>query len=214
MICAKTLKRYCCEDVSLIENYKLAIADSKTWHCHHRRETDENLTNKQLIRMGLYYDRPASELIFLPPSEHISSHQKGCVPWNKGVLGTDEFRKKMSEVTKGEKNPFYGKHHTEETKRKISEANKGRQKSEETIRKIVAAHIGKPLSSKHKQKLSEIAKERFSDPTKTPTYNKPWYNNGLQEAHYYEGKQPNGWVRGRLKRKSKVLPKNQNCAVK
>lgn len=200
MICSKTTKKYCCEEVSLIENYEQAVADTKTWHCHHRRETDENLTIKQLVKMGLYYDRPASELIFLPPNEHISSHQKGREPWNKGIPGTEEFRKKMSEVTSGKKNPFYGKHHTEETKRRLSEAHKGKHLSEETIRKIVEAHKGKPLSLIHRQKLSESAKERFSDPTKTPTYKKPWYNNGEKEGHFFEGKQPEGWVRGRLKR--------------
>ena len=200
MICTKTAKRYCCEDVSLIENYEQAMADTKTWHCHHRRESEENLTNKQLIEMSLYYGRPASELIFLPVYDHMSSHHKGRKPWNKGVLGTDEFRKKMSEVTAGEKNPFYGKHHSDETKRKISEANTGRCPSEETRRKMGKAHKGKLLSSACRQLLSEKAKERYRDPSKNPVYNRPWYNNGSQEAHFIEGQQPNGWVRGRLKR--------------
>lgn len=34
--------------------------------------------------------------------------------------------KKKSESEIGDKNPFYGKHHTEETKKKLSEANKGK----------------------------------------------------------------------------------------
>lgn len=203
MICTKTAKRYCCEDVSLIENYEQAMADTKTWHCHHRRESEENLTNKQLIEMSLYYGRPASELIFLPVYDHMSSHHKGRKPWNKGVLGTDEFRKKMSEVTAGEKNPFYGKHHSDETKRKISEANTGRSPSEETRRKMGKAHKGKLLSSACRQLLSEKAKERYRDPSKNPVYNRPWYNNGSQEAHFIEGQQPDGWVRGRLKKQKK-----------
>ncbi len=203
MICVKTTKKYCCEDVSLIENYEQAMADSKTWHCHHRRETIESLTTEQLIETGLYYGRPASELIFLPVYEHLSSHNKGRKPWNKGVLGTDEFRKKMSEVTRGEKNPFYGKHHSDETKRKISVANTGRHPSEEVRKKMGEAHKGKSLSLTHRQILSEKAKERYRDPSKNPVYNRPWYNNGLQEAHFLEGQQPNGWVRGRIKRQMK-----------
>lgn len=205
MICAKTTQKYCCDDVSLIENYDKAIADTKTWHCHHRRETDDNLTNKQLIEMGLYYGRPASELIFLPPSDHISSHQKGRVPWNKGIPATDEFREKMRVVCSGEKNPFYGKHHTDETKRKISDAHKGKRLSKETISKLVEAHKGKPLSPEHREKLSAKAKERYIDPTNNPVYNKPWYNNGEKEAHYFEGTQPDGWVKGRIKRSRKQL---------
>lgn len=39
----------------------------------------------------------------------------------KGVKFSKEHRKKLSEKTKGEKNPFYGKTHSEETKKKISD---------------------------------------------------------------------------------------------
>ena len=39
---------------------------------------------------------------------------------------TEETRKKISESMTGEKNPLYGKHHSEDTKRKISEAHKGK----------------------------------------------------------------------------------------
>ena len=39
---------------------------------------------------------------------------------------TEEFRQKMSELTKGEKNPFYGKTHSAETRRKMSESAKRR----------------------------------------------------------------------------------------
>ena len=39
---------------------------------------------------------------------------------------TEETRKKISESMTGEKNPMYGKHHSEDTKRKMSEAHKGK----------------------------------------------------------------------------------------
>ena len=47
----------------------------------------------------------------------------------KGSKHTEETRRKMSEAKNGKKNPFYGKYHSEETKRKMSEAQKGRKKS-------------------------------------------------------------------------------------
>ena len=39
---------------------------------------------------------------------------------------TDETRRKSSESMTGKKNPMYGKHHSEDTKRKMSEAHKGK----------------------------------------------------------------------------------------
>lgn len=56
------------------------------WEIHHRRESDENgrtlFTHKQLKEMGLYFNRPASELIFLTRSLHYKLHreihEKGC----------------------------------------------------------------------------------------------------------------------------------------
>ena len=42
-----------------------------------------------------------------------------------GKHHTEETKKKISEAQKGENNHMYGKHHTEETKKKMSEARKG-----------------------------------------------------------------------------------------
>ena len=39
---------------------------------------------------------------------------------------TDKTRRKNSEAHTGEKNPMFGKHHSEDTKRKMSEAHKGK----------------------------------------------------------------------------------------
>lgn len=36
MICEHTVKKFCKDDISKIENYELAINDSSMWHCHHR----------------------------------------------------------------------------------------------------------------------------------------------------------------------------------
>lgn len=44
---------------------------------------------------------------------------------NKGKHLSEETRKKLSEATKGKNNPLYGKHRSEETRKKISEACKG-----------------------------------------------------------------------------------------
>ena len=74
MIKEKNAKAYCSDDISLIENYNEAINSSEVWICHHRLGIDLGKSRDELIDMGLYFDRPASELQFLSRSEHIRLH--------------------------------------------------------------------------------------------------------------------------------------------
>ena len=143
-------ERYC-KDFENIENYQKAKADNfKGWHCHHRLETHNSdgerrlvdIDQKELIALGMYYHRPANELIFLTSREHNA--------FKKGKKLSDECKKKIGEALKGENNGMYGKRHSEETKNKIREAMKGkntwakgRHLSEETKKKIGASSIGK-----------------------------------------------------------------------
>ena len=97
MISEKYAKKFCCEDPSLIENYDKAIADTtQTWDCHHRGEILPcgRFSRDDLKKFGLYYNRPASELIFLTHSEHRQLH-------NKGVPKSEATKKAMSETRKG-----------------------------------------------------------------------------------------------------------------
>ena len=120
MISNRQVKNYCCEDPSLIENYYKAINDTyQTWEIHHRREIDENKSVKQLIDEGLYYYRPASELIFLTKSEHSIIHNKDE---NNPLYGRT-----------GKNNPNYGKKRSKETKRKQSEIRKRKFETGEII---------------------------------------------------------------------------------
>lgn len=84
-------KQYCCEDISLIENYDKAMNDKSNtvWICHHRKEIELNKTPDELKEIGLYFNRPACELIFLTRSEHLSLH-------NKGKRKTEQTRAKLS----------------------------------------------------------------------------------------------------------------------
>ena len=76
--------------------------------------------------------------------------------WNKGLAKelqpnygkhfhcSEETKQKISKANKGllagEKNPFYGKHHTEKSKQKIREKSLGRILSEETKIKMSLSH--------------------------------------------------------------------------
>ena len=104
MICEKTVKQFCNEDISLIENYQEAINDNtQTWHCHHRLEIELDKSKKELINMNLYYNRQASELIFLTKKDHMSLHQK--------IHNNLKYRKVIT---------WSGKHRTEDEKYRIS----------------------------------------------------------------------------------------------
>ena len=90
MINEYNAKSYCSEEIALIENYHEAIADqTKMWEIHHRRESDSEgrtlFTGKQLIEMGLYFKRPASELVFVTRSMHWKLHRE--IRSNCGKIG-------------------------------------------------------------------------------------------------------------------------------
>ena len=162
MISFKTVKRICCEDISLIENYNQAIADeTQIWVCHHRLGTDLNMTRDQLVKEDKYWNVPASELIFLTYDAHNKLHRCGKkqsietinkrVDKLKGQKRTEEQKKKISDAHKGIKP-------SDEAKRKISESNKGHIVKEETRKKISESHKGKILSNETKLKISEVQK--------------------------------------------------------
>ena len=121
MISERSAKRYCCEDISLIENYKEAINSNEKWECHHRLETELNKSVKELKDLNLYFNRPANELIFLTKQQHDSLHlsinnmkyKPFQIPWNKGKKGLQICWHK-------------DKHWDKETKEKISNTLKGR----------------------------------------------------------------------------------------
>ena len=115
------VRSFCCEDIAFIENYEKAISDPDiSYHCHHRLETHnldgtkkdkgENLRLSQLIGMGLYYNRPASELIFLTPSEHKKVH--GSFVDGMHWTLSDETREKISKVSMGNKRGIGNKSRT------------------------------------------------------------------------------------------------------
>lgn len=78
--------------------------------------------------------------------------------WRPGMYGkrhSDESKKKISEKTTGEKNPSYGKRVSEIIRKKISEAHKGKHLSEEHRRKLGERSRGRHHSEESKRKISE-----------------------------------------------------------
>jgi len=79
-------------------------------------------------------------------------------------LTPEETRAKISAATTGEKNGFFGKNHTEETREIMKAARNNRKDkphSPETKAKMSAAAMGKSPSPETRAKLSAAAKKRY-----------------------------------------------------
>ena len=74
MINQKRVSKYCCEDISKIENYYAAVSPEAKWQLHHKNEITLNMSRIDLIKNDLYFNRPADELIFLTLEDHARIH--------------------------------------------------------------------------------------------------------------------------------------------
>ena len=104
--------KYCCEDISKIENYELAKRDNfRGWVIHHRLETHTSegerrlvdISKEELKALGMYYHRPSEELIYLTKSEHQKLHRKGRPGPNRGKHFSEDHKRKILESKKGKK---------------------------------------------------------------------------------------------------------------
>lgn len=167
-----------CEDIEVRENY---------WIEYYHASTDENGYNliKPLGERKTYT---------ADTRDKLSVSHMGHTPWNKGKTGvySDDAKKKMSESHKGkntgENNPRYGKplpeetkeklrqysgerasmwgkHHSAETRQKISEATRGHR----ALRGAENPMYGKHLSEETRRKMSAKLKGRFAG-EKNPMY--------------------------------------------
>jgi molecular chaperone DnaK (HSP70) len=75
-----------------------------------------------------------------------------------GYIPSEETRKRMSDVHKGENHHMYGKTHSEETRRKIGEGNKNKILTEETKKRMSESQKGHTVSEETRIKLSEASK--------------------------------------------------------
>lgn len=133
-------------------------------------------SKQNLIDNGLYWNVPATELIFLTHGEHKRLHNMNISDETR-----DKLSKSMSDAMRGANNPFFGKHHTEESRAKMSAAMSG------------ANH---PFFGKHH---TDETREKMSKSISVANKGKHWFNNGEKSTMAFEC--PQGFVPGRLKKR-------------
>lgn len=84
----------------------------------------------------------------------LSEVHKGQIPWMKGRTHSDEVRRKLSKLNTG-------RIHSDESKKKISNAQLGKVHSNEWTTKINEANRGGKRSEESKQKMRDAWKKRL-----------------------------------------------------
>ena len=93
---------------------------------------ENNLFQKEAEEKEIYYIKKYKSY---NPNYGYNVSKGGRV--NNGVVCSEETKKKISIANKGKKNGMYGKHHTKEEINKISEASKKLWKNQEHRNKII-----------------------------------------------------------------------------
>lgn len=135
MISIKWSKQFCSEPLENIENYDKAVADKEhMWECHHIAEILPcgSYSREDLKKVGLYWKRPASELVYLRHDEHRALHAKNRKP---------ETSRRIAE--------------------KVAMRNRGRKASAETRRRLSLSHMGKHPSPSAELKRIASLKKRY-----------------------------------------------------
>ena len=128
-----------------------------------------------------------------------------------GNLG-EEVNKRISESVSGDKNGMYGKTLSEDSRKKISDRlkeinhkpNKGKKFDDGWKAHLSESHsgenafwLGKHHSEESKEKIRQARKNQ-KNLNLTSAKGKHWFTNGVDSKMFFDGEQPDGWVRGRV----------------
>lgn len=98
----------------------------------------------------------------------------GRVVWGKKAKEMKENLSKVASTRTGEKNPFYGREHSEETKKKIALANKGKKPTNQ--RPVVIGGVEYPSATEASRQLNVVpATILHRIKSKNPKYDRYFY---------------------------------------
>lgn len=159
-------------------------------HHYDKEELDPNYHGSGHIIKNIYSKRPETlkeeyvktcfnqtemdewEKYFIFTNNTLYPNGYNLAEGGGGCVACEETRKKISESNKGRTSPNKGKPMSEEQKKKLSESLKGKHHTEESKRKMSEALIGEKNPFYGRQH-SEESKKKMSKPRKgKSTYNK------------------------------------------
>ena len=108
----------------------------------------------------------------------------------------NKIKNSLTGKFKGENSFAFGYHHSEEAKKKIAVAQKGKVLSEDTKMKLRVFHTNRSLSEYHKKQL-RIHHADFKGKN-NPVYGKRWFNDGKTNCLSFDC--PEGFKPGMIKR--------------
>lgn len=130
--------------------------------------------NFQKVTLAICYNQnDANELEKYFINSYNSKSPNGYNISDGGTESVVKMRENLKERMSGDKNPFFGKTHSDETKRKLSEINKGKKVSKDVAKKISQANKGMvpwnkgksyPHTPEQKRKIAEANKNRGMTP--------------------------------------------------
>lgn len=179
--------------------------DGRSYEIHHKDGNHANNDIKNLVCVSIkeHYD------IHFTQGDYAACHLIA----KRMAKTSDELSKIVSDLNKkrtGEKNPFYGKKHTKETKEILKEKNSGKnnywygKKRPETAKKISKSLKGRQKTKEHKRALAEAKigkvykqyswKIKYNNDEFIIQNLKKWCkDNGISYRSFYGGKEHNGY---------------------
>ncbi len=148
----------------------LSVRDTTYFHRALRKYGSENFSWEILQECDTIEELNQLEIFYIGYYNTFGNNGYNLTVGGKsGLVGfkhTDESKRKMSEAQKGKKL-------SEETKRRMSKVQKNKVVSKETRRKISEGHKGFKLPEKVRRKISVALKGKFTGKN-SPLYGKPF----------------------------------------